>query len=127
MIGLLSSKIFNLTSLPTGGSLSRLTRALVSPIFSVIPSTRMSSPLSASLHLTSTGILAVMRLGIGVRYDDVEYSICAIIIPYFLELLSQDVSVFLRPTAFMRQQSKLILQKSQVFDFCFGWMLEKPD
>jgi hypothetical protein len=61
MIGLSSSKILSLTSLPTGGNSSRFTKVLVSPTFSVIPSTLIRLPLSPSTQLAFTGIFARMR------------------------------------------------------------------
>src|SRR3954469_18888738 len=86
MIGLSSSRIFSLTSLPTGGSVSRLTRVLFSPIFSVWPPTLIFSPLSASIQLASTGMLARIRWCSGDLYDDVAYStlLSAIYIPSLL-------------------------------------------
>ena len=38
-------------ALPTGGSVFRLTSALVSPIFSVVPSTEISFPVTLSIQL----------------------------------------------------------------------------
>jgi hypothetical protein len=94
---LLSSlRIRSLTSAPTGGRVSRLTKALFSPRFSVVPSTFTLFPLCSSVHIACTGIWANIRWCIGVLYDDVAYSICAI-----YSALFRLFTPFLNPFSFL--------------------------